>query len=170
MAADDGRGSAANKCRDAQFLTRRRARLSKKNSKGNYILEEQVGYLLRRAHQRASATFADLIGEDRLTPMQYGALVKILDLGEVTQNRLGRLIGMDPATINGVVSRLEERSLIAREPDPENRRRVLWRLAPDGAALVKRAIPIGERITEETLAPLSEEEKTTFLELLGKLK
>ena len=74
-----------------------------------YILEQQVGYLLRRAHQRASAIFADLIGEVRLTPMQYGALVKIHDLGEVTQNLLGRLVAMDPATINGVVSRLEER-------------------------------------------------------------
>jgi DNA-binding MarR family transcriptional regulator len=135
-----------------------------------YILEQQVGYLLRRAHQRASAIFADLIGEDRLTPVQYGALVKIHDLGEVTQNLLGRLVAMDPATVNGVVSRLEERTLAAREQDPKNRRRVLWRLTPKGKKLVKRTIPRGESITDETLAPLSEEERAVFLKLLDKLK
>lgn len=144
--------------------------MTKKSLKDGYVLEEQVGYLLRRAHQRASAVFADLIGEDRLTPMQYGALVKIHDLGEVTQNLLGRSVAMDPATIKGVVSRLEERDLIARKQDPDNRRRVLWRLTPKGKKLVKRAIPRGEHITDETLAPLSEEERTVFLRLLDKLK
>ena len=102
--------------------------------------------------------------------MQYGALVKIHDLGEVTQNLLGRSVAMDPATIKGVVSRLEERDLIARKQDPDNRRRVLWRLTPKGKKLVKRAIPRGEHITDETLAPLSEEERTVFLRLLDKLK
>jgi len=144
--------------------------VTSKKSKGPYVLEEQVGYLLRRAHQHASAKFSELIGEDRLTPMQYGTLVKIYDLGEVTQNRLGRLVAMDPATINGVVTRLEERSLISRERDPDNRRRMLCRLTPTGKALVQRAIPKGERISEETLAPLSSEERAAFLRLLDKLK
>ena len=66
-----------------------------------YVLEKQVGHLLRRAHQRASAIFAELIGEDRLTPLQYAVLVKVHDLGSVTQNRLGRLTAMDRATITG---------------------------------------------------------------------
>jgi len=141
-----------------------------KPAQDDYILEKQVGSLLRRAHQRASAIFADLIGEYRLIPMQYGALVKIRKFGEVTQNLLGRSITMDPATINGVVSRLEERALLAREQDPENRRRVLWRLTPRGKKLVKRTVPRGERITDQTLAPLSGEERAIFLKLLKKLK
>ncbi|MCE2493932.1 MAG: MarR family transcriptional regulator [Alphaproteobacteria bacterium] len=144
--------------------------MNKKVPEDDYVLEEQVGHLLRRAHQRASAIFTDLIGKDGLTPVQYAALVKIRDLGNVTQNHLGRLIATDPATINGVVSRLEERSLIARQQDPENRRRVLWRLTPEGTTLVDRVIPVGERISRETLSPLSEEERAVFLEFLHRLK
>ena len=102
--------------------------------------------------------------------MQYGTLVKIYDLGEITQNRLGRLVAMDPATINGVVTRLEERSLISRERDPDNKRRVLCRLTAKGKSLVRRAIPMGQRISEKTLAPLSIEEQVEFLKLLDKLK
>ena len=144
--------------------------MNKKVPEDDYVLEEQVGHLLRRAHQRASAIFTGLIGKDGLTPVQYAALVKIRDLGNVTQNHLGRLIATDPATINGVVSRLEERSLIARQQDPENRRRVLWRLTAEGTALVDRVVPVGERISRETLSPLSEEERAIFLEFLHRLK
>ncbi len=134
-----------------------------------YVLEKQVGHLLRRAHQRASAIFAALIREDHLTPLQYAVLVKVRDLGSVTQNRLGRLTAMDRATIKGVVERLRERDLIAREPDPANRRRVVWRLTAAGEATVARAVPRGGQISARTLEPLSAEEQWVFLSLLERL-
>jgi len=134
-----------------------------------YVLEQQVGHLLRRAHQRASAIFAELIGEDHLTPLQYAALVKVRDLGAVTQNHLGRLTAMDPATVRGVVKRLRDRGLIAREPDPSNRRRIVWRLTTRGAAVVARTVPRGRRITRQTLKPLSPREQRVFLSLLERL-
>ncbi len=134
-----------------------------------YVLEKQVGHLLRRAHQRASTIFAELIGEVHLTPLQYAVLVKVHDLGSVTQNRLGRLTAMDRATIKGVVERLRERDLIAREPDPANRRRVVWRLTAAGAATVARTVPRARRISARTLEPLSAEEQWVFLSLLERL-
>ncbi len=134
-----------------------------------YVLEKQVGHLLRRGHQRASAIFAELIGEDHLTPRQYAVLVKVHDLGSVTQNRLGRLTAMDRATIKGVVERLRQRDLIAREPDPANRRRIVWRLTAAGEAMVARTVPRGRRISERTLEPLSPEERWVFLSLLERL-
>ena len=62
-----------------------------------YVLEDQIGHMLRRAHQRASAIFQEIMTE-RLTPPQFAALVKIRDFGTVSQNRLGRSVAMDPAT------------------------------------------------------------------------
>ena len=76
---------------------------------------------------------------------------------------------MDPATIQGVVKRLLERALIQARPDPSDRRRSLWRLSPAGKRLIRRVIPIAERITAETLAPLGNREQKTFLNLLKKL-
>jgi DNA-binding MarR family transcriptional regulator len=134
-----------------------------------YVLEKQVGHLLRRAHQRASAIFAELIGEDHLTPLQYAVLVKVHDLGSVTQNRLGRRTAMDPATIKGVVARLRDRGLLARGPDPGNRRQIVWRLTRAGAAVVARTLPRGRRISQRTLEPLSPEEQWVFLSLLERL-
>ena len=134
-----------------------------------YVLENQIGHLLRRAHQRASAIFTELIGEDHLTPRQYAALVKVQDCGSVTQNHLGRLTAMDPATIRGVVKRLRDRGLIARRVDLAHRRRIVWRLTAAGVAVVARTVPRGRRISAQTLEPLSPQEQSVLLSLLKRL-
>jgi MarR family transcriptional regulator, lower aerobic nicotinate degradation pathway regulator len=135
-----------------------------------YVLEEQVGHLLRRAHQRATAIFMASLGERfDLTPTQYAALVKLRDEGEASQNRLGRLIAIDPATIQGVIRRLEERRLIERAADEGDRRRTKLRVTASGAALVEAAIAYGAGVTRETLAPLAPAERVRFLALLRQL-
>lgn len=135
----------------------------------NYNLEDQVGHLMRRANQRHAAIFFEGLNDQQLTAMQFAVLVKISDEEEVSQNRLGRLAAMDPATVQGVVRRLKERALIDARPDPDDRRRSLWRLSKAGKSLVIATIPIAEQITERTLGPLSKSERNTFLALLRKL-
>ena len=135
----------------------------------SYVLEDQVGHLLRRAHQRHTAIFQDGIGESQLTPTQFAALVKIGDLGQVSQNHLGRLTAMDPATIQGVIQRLRLRGLIERRPDRSDRRCTVLTLSAAGRTTLAAAIARGRVITDETLAPLSEAERSAFLALLRRL-
>lgn len=134
-----------------------------------YVLEAQVGHLMRRAHQRHVALFTQIFGVDGLTPMQYAALVKIGDQGEVSQNLLGRLVAMDPATSQGVVKRLIEQGLVARRDDPHDRRRALLTLTAAGRRAVDDHVPLGRVASDETLAPLSPDERAEFLRLLSKL-
>jgi len=140
-----------------------------KHSPDHYVLEDQIGHILRRAHQRASAIFNAEFADLELTPTQFAALAKIGDAGEVSQNLLGRLTAMDPATVQGVIGRLEKRGLIARKPDPGDRRRTLWRLTKKGAELLARAVPAGIRVTAATLDPLDPKEQRTFLDLLSRI-
>ena len=134
-----------------------------------YRLEDQVGHLLRRAHQRHTAIFQQGFAEPQLTPTQFAALAKIRDEGQVSQNHLGRLTAMDPATIQGVIQRLEARKLIERTLDPEDRRRTVLKLSDAGQALIVDAIGRGRSVTEATLAPLTPAERQAFLALLCKL-
>ena len=138
-------------------------------AKPAYVLEDQVGHLLRRAHQRHAAIFQEMIGDTQLTPLQFAALVKLDDLGEVSQNELGRRTAMDAATMQGVIKRLLARGLIDRKPNPEDRRRVVLSLTADGHALIAAVMPNGHAITDETLAGLSEVERRSFLSLLKRL-
>jgi DNA-binding MarR family transcriptional regulator len=104
-----------------------------------------------------------------LTPTQYAALVKLHDASEQSQNQLGRVTAMDPATVQGVIRRLEERRLIERAADAGDRRRARLRLTAEGTALVLAAMARGKRVSAATLAPLSPAEQARFLALLRKL-
>ncbi len=136
----------------------------------DYVLEDQVGYLLRRAHQRATAIFMSVMADSQLTPRQFAALVKISDLGAVSQNELGRLTAMDPATMQGVTRRLRQRGLISRGADPNDRRRMLLALTPAGERLLAGGTSEkAKRVSEDTLAPLRPNERRSILRLLKKL-
>jgi DNA-binding MarR family transcriptional regulator len=135
-----------------------------------YVVEDQVGFLLRRAHQRHAALFQDGIAEAAdLTPTQFTALIKTVEQGRVTQNQLGRLTAMDPATIQGVVRRLILRGLVQRLPDPMDRRTAVLTPTAAGIALAGRAVACARRITEATLHPLDAAERRALLALLRKL-
>lgn len=146
-----------------------RVRLNEAKPNASYHLESQVGFVLRRAHQRASSIFATHFQHANLSPVQFAALVKIRDLGQVSQNHLGRLISMDPATIMGVVNRLVQRKLARRSADPVDRRRALIVITSEGLRLVKECEPLGHAVTKETLRNLSFEERQTLIELLSRI-
>lgn len=145
------------------------ANAAKDDDVAAYVLEHQAGHLLRRAHQRHTMIFQEGMGDVQLTPTQYAALVKIRDSGQISQNQLGRMTAMDPATIQGVVQRLAARGLVDRTSDPHDRRLMQLRLTAKGRALVQTAVAHGIAITEATLGPLSEAERPVFLSLLRKL-
>lgn len=135
----------------------------------DYRLEEQAGHLLRRVHQRATAIFLSKIGEPQLTPTQWAALVKLRDTGGASQNHLGRLTAMDPATIQGVIRRLVDRDLIERAGDPQDRRRQVLRLTPAGAALVDRLSASALEVSRAILEPLTPGDRAEFLRLVKAL-
>jgi DNA-binding MarR family transcriptional regulator len=136
---------------------------------GGYRLEDQAGHLLRRAHQRHTALFQDIMAALDLTPTQFAALARIREFGETTQNLLGRQTAMDPATIQGVVQRLVARGLVARRPDPADRRVMVLSLTVAGARIARDAIVRARDITRATLEPLAPAERAVFVELLRKL-
>jgi MarR family transcriptional regulator, lower aerobic nicotinate degradation pathway regulator len=135
----------------------------------SYVLDGQIGFILRQVYQRHAALFAERFGED-VTPMQWAAIAKLAELGDCTQNLLGRLTAMDVATIKGVVERLARRGLAETRPDPTDRRRVVVSLTAEGRDLFERKRKVALQISEETLAPLSEEERATLLHLIERLK
>ncbi len=134
----------------------------------SYVLEDQIGFILRRVNQRHTSIFADHIGE-ALTTTQFATLVKLSEMGSCTQNRLGRNTAMDAATIKGVVDRLIRRGLASTWPDPRDRRRMLVSLTDRGLKVVTDTLPRAMEITERTLEPLNEEDRKTFIRLLEKL-
>jgi DNA-binding MarR family transcriptional regulator len=132
-----------------------------------YRLQEQIGFVLRKAHQRHLAIFAARIAD--LTPPQFAALAKLADVGETSQNQLGSLIAMDAATVKGVIDRLKARGLVELTRHDIDKRRLMVSLTAEGRATIGRLIPLAERITAETLAPLSAKEAAALLKLMSRI-
>jgi len=133
-----------------------------------YRLDDQVGYILRLASQRHAALFAARFGSD-LTPTQFAALVRLAEMGECSQNELGRQTAMDVATIKGVIDRLRAKGLVDQTADPGDKRRSLLSLSPKGRAMIADLHAAGFGVTDETLDPLDAAEQETFLTLLRRL-
>ena len=102
-----------------------------------YVLDEQVGYLLRLATQRHTALFQSLIPEG-ITPTQFSAMIRLSEEKGCSQNHLGRLAGMDVATIKGVIDRLTQKGLTQVAADPTDRRRSAISLTDEGTAMIDR--------------------------------
>jgi DNA-binding MarR family transcriptional regulator len=133
----------------------------------SYRLDDQVGYLLRRVNQRHLALFAEVIPE--VTTTQLAAMARLAELGPSSQNQLGRATAMDAATIKGVVGRLMARELVTTVPDPDDRRRLIVDLTPEGRALFDALRARGLEASRRTLEPLAPEDRRTLLALLREL-
>jgi DNA-binding MarR family transcriptional regulator len=145
------------------------AKKSVKPAKPPYVLDEQVGFILRQVWQRHSSIFARDIGTN-ITPTQWAALSKLAETGPCSQNQLGRLTAMDVATIKGVIDRLTARGLTETSQDPEDGRRLLVSLTRAGQQLAEKVAPNALAITRETLAPLEPREREMLMALLNKLR
>ena len=140
-----------------------------KKPKKTYVLDDQVGFVLRLVGQRHSAIFQQLAPEG-LTTTQFAAFVRLAEMGECSQNELGRRTAMDVATIKGVIDRLRRKGMVTLKNDPNDKRRALLSVSPEYANMTDQLHEVGTRITRETLAPLTRDEQKTFLRLLKKLR
>jgi DNA-binding MarR family transcriptional regulator len=135
-----------------------------------YVLDHQIGFALRLAYQRHTALFVKRIGPAEPTPTQWAALAKLWQTGPTSQNRLGRLTGMDASTIRGVVARLIKRGLVDTRPDTGDARLLLVGLTREGTQLYRELAPLALEISAETLSPLDKQERETLMRLLDKIR
>jgi len=133
-----------------------------------YVLDNQIGFLLRKANQRHVNVFTAHMAEN-LTAQQFAVMAKLHEVGPSSQNSLGRQTAMDNSTINGVVARLMDRGLLDKVSSPDDRRMHLIDLTAEGQRTVARVLPMAAEISRMTLAPLSRSEQATLLRLLKQI-
>jgi MarR family transcriptional regulator, lower aerobic nicotinate degradation pathway regulator len=138
-------------------------------AKNDYALDEQVGFHLRRAHQRATVIFNEVMAQFDITPTQFAALAKIDDEGSISQNHLGRLTAMDPSTILGVIGRLARQGLVHLRSTPGDARLTMIELTLDGQKRVAEMKALALEVSKRTLAPLKPADAKTLNELLARI-
>lgn len=126
-------------------------------------------FLFRRAHQIASAAFAEACRHLDLTPSQYSALFMLREVSEVSQNELGRLISLDRSTMSIVLRSLAERRLVREFADPADKRKKRLQLSDAGRLILAEAERLSARSNEQLLRVLGEDKARQLLSLLEQL-
>lgn len=127
------------------------------------------GNLLRRCHQSSVAIFLRQCEAFHLTQLQYVALSALEERGSLDQITLGGYTALDRNTIAVVVRKLEERGLVTRQRNPQDRRSMLVTLTEAGRELRHQAENSVRDAQEKILAPLSAEERDTLCHLLQRM-
>lgn len=135
---------------------------------GKIDFENSIGFLLRRALQRHTTFFSKHVGHD-LTRAQSAVLAWLYSEGPCSQNLLGRQTGVDASTVKGVVDRLHDRGMLDVASDPSDKRRRIVSLTEEGRRVLEEAYPVGRKVAEMTLSPLTMEEREKLFILLRKL-
>lgn len=126
-------------------------------------------HLLRRAHQLSTAIFAEELQKEDLTAIQYATMVAVADLGKTDSTTISRRIGIDRATLGGVVDRLERKGLLSRTPSSTDRRVKMLSVTEDGHALLEAIEPAVMNVQKLLTRNLTAEESEQFRELLFKI-
>jgi DNA-binding MarR family transcriptional regulator len=103
-----------------------------------------------------------------LRPRQVVALMILRDHGAMTQGALGETLNLDPANVVGLLNELEERELLDRRRDPEDRRRHIVELTPAGKKALAHAERAMEDLEEEILGALAPDERAQLRDLLDR--
>ena len=108
-----------------------------------------------------------------LNPRQHAALRAVFHARErgepLRLGELARRIGLKRAGASQLVTALEAKGLLRREPDPTSSRSVLVRETPTGLRHGRVLLAQAEASVEGFLAPLAPEERRSFLEAARRL-
>ena len=122
------------------------------------MLEQSVGYQLKRAQHALRIQMDNALREVGLTTPQYAALSAIEETPGLSGNKIARRCFVTPQTMNLILANVESAGLIVRHPHPEYGRilqayltqvgracfgRVTTRLVPSKNAW----LPISQRIS-----------------------
>jgi MarR family transcriptional regulator, transcriptional regulator for hemolysin len=118
---------------------------------------------IRQAYDRRLADVGVNLSEASL-------LAFVSESGPVTQTRLAERLGLGRAATGSAVDRLEATGLVARQPDPDDRRVWLVTSTRAGDALVDQVSAIDADLRSELRAGISREERQALAKTLVRLQ
>jgi DNA-binding MarR family transcriptional regulator len=101
-------------------------------------------------------------GETAASPTQLAALATVERHGSITLGELAAVERVQPPTITAAIGRLEQRGLVRRRTDPDDRRVARVEITREGRRLLERSRSRKTAYLERRLAALSADERVTL--------
>jgi DNA-binding MarR family transcriptional regulator len=124
---------------------------------------QALGAELRVAVARVYSRFRSERGEGEPAEAAVIVLTALFKHGPQGLTQLSRRARVTPSSMSQTVNRLVSQGHLDRHKDPEDGRRVLFRLTDSGAELADNALTTRQNWLEGQLTRLSDEERQTLL-------
>jgi MarR family transcriptional regulator, lower aerobic nicotinate degradation pathway regulator len=126
-------------------------------------------FLLKRlgfaAKERALAAYEST----GLHPYHHAILLVLEEGSRETQGSIADALGYDRGQLVGLLDELEERGLLERRRDPQDRRRHVVTMTAEGKRMLRQLRALSREVEDEFLSPLSERERVKLHALLLRL-
>ncbi|MBC2769055.1 MarR family winged helix-turn-helix transcriptional regulator [Pusillimonas minor] len=132
-------------------------------------LWSRPGFLVRRLNQIHYAMFFEECTEGSITPVQYGILTVLSQNPWLDQTTIGYELGLDRTTSADVIKRLEDKGLLERRVNPQDKRSRQANITPAGLELMVSLKDSMARAQQRLIEPLSPSNRKLFLSLLTEL-
>jgi|SRR5947207_990572 len=124
------------------------------------------GFLLARLGLAFKAKAIARIEQEGFEANHYGVLAILAEGVRETQATIADALAVDPSRLVAVLDGLEERGLVARQRDPQDRRRHVVSITPAGKRQLQRLRVIAKELEDEFFAPFDAEDRVAFHEML----
>jgi len=126
-------------------------------------------FLLKRLGFTAKERALKAYEEEGLHPYHFAILLALDQGSHETQGSIADALGYGRGQLVGLLDELEERGLVERQRDPNDRRRHLVELTADGKRTLRRLRALARALEDDFLEPLSDAERDKLQALLLKL-
>jgi len=134
-----------------------------------FEIEESLGYLINRAARAFANRLASEMRPFDVGIGQWAVLMHLWANDGLTQAQLARRVAIEQPTMVRTIDRMERDGLVARTPDPSDRRASRIALTERGWALRDDLVPLADGVNRAATATLTDKEVATLRRLLAKL-
>lgn len=132
-------------------------------------LAGDVGFLLARCSAMAVRATNAALAEVGLRARHYAVLQVAAVPGGSSQRQLGIDLGLDPSAVVSLVDDLQKAGLVARTPDPADRRARVINVTDRGLAVLRKAAPMVADAVGSMTAPLAADDVEALRGLLQRI-
>jgi MarR family transcriptional regulator, transcriptional regulator for hemolysin len=131
-------------------------------------LGSDLCWMLSRASHSLTTELTSALEGFGISPRAHAVLAAAMG-GEHTQTDLARLVGIDKTTMMVTLDELEAAGLAERRPLSTDRRARLVVVTKSGQKKIREVTKVFDRVREDVLGVLPEDEREVFLRCLGRL-
>jgi DNA-binding MarR family transcriptional regulator len=132
-------------------------------------LSGRLAYLLKRAQLGLEVLHDDLLEPYGIGHRELAVLLFLAAREPESQQQAARRLGVDRTSMVALIDALEGKGLVARRPDPADRRRNVVAITDAGRRTLKQATRASDRAEQRLLAGLDAADAAQLRDLLRRL-